>query len=144
MRETSSGTRKAAPIRQESGRPHVPTTVESGRTTSIMHDAPDIRIPAQRSPEPEHQPWCRSHIADDQDFGTCMSDDIVAPGQIVALIWQPGDDVTVNVVTGDRIEEATLDEVEQRALAMLTLALTGRGVTPPATALAALGRVVTS
>jgi hypothetical protein len=109
-----------------------------------MHDTSDIRIPQPRRAEPVHQPWCVEHIPDDQGFGTCMSADLDAPGQAVALTWQPGDDIRVMVVAGDGIDYATLDEVEQRALAMLTIALTGRGLTPPATALAALTGTVTA
>lgn len=108
-----------------------------------MAFGPDIRIPVQRPRGPEHQSWCVNHIPDDQGPGTCMSADLVLPGQVVALVYHPDRGVLMNVVNGDRIEDVTLDEIEQRALAMLTLALTGRGVTPPPTALAALAGTVT-
>lgn len=106
-----------------------------------MPDTPDIRIPQQR--QPEHQPWCVEHIADYNTPGTCMSDDLVLPGQAVALVYHPDRGVLVNIITGDHMEEIPLDEAEQRALAILALALTGRGVQPPTTALAALAGTVT-
>lgn len=107
-----------------------------------MPDASDIRIPAQRGPD--HQTWCANHIADDEGSGTCMSADLVLPGQVVALVYHPDRGVLVNVITGDHMEEIPLDEAEQRALATLTLALSGRGATPPATALSAFAPAVTS
>ncbi|HUR74483.1 MAG TPA: hypothetical protein VMZ00_09405 [Sporichthya sp.] len=103
-----------------------------------MAFGPDLRIPAQRPRGPEHQSWCVNHITDDEGPGTCMSADLVLPGQVVALASHPDRGVLVNVVTGDHMEEIPLDEAEQRALAMLTTALLGRGVTPPARALEAL------
>jgi hypothetical protein len=85
----------------------------------MMPPTSDIRIPAQR--QPGHQPWCGNHIPgmDDGDFGTCMSADIVLPGQIVALAWQPGEPVQVNLCTGDHVEVVTVAEVKRRATAML-------------------------
>lgn len=144
MRATFPDMRKAAPACQDPGRPHVPNTVEDGRNTLTMSGTPGICIPAQRPRGPEHQSWCVNHIADDEDSGTCMSADLVLPGQVVALVHHPDRGVLVNVISGDHMEEIPLDEAEQRALAMLTTALLGRGVTPPATALSVLASAVTS
>lgn len=58
MAKTSPDTRKAAPPCQASGRPRVLNIVEDERDTPIMHDASDIRIPAQRQPEPTCPPFC--------------------------------------------------------------------------------------
>lgn len=102
-----------------------------------MHDGIDIRIPAQRQPAPAHQPWCVDHMADD-GFGTCISADTIASGLMVQLTWRPGENVQANVATGDQIDIVSLDELEQRALAMLHTALIGRGVTPPANVSAAV------
>lgn len=101
------------------GRPHVPNVVENGRTNTIMHDGINFRIPAQRQPDPDHQPWCVNHLDDDQGPGTCMSSDIVLPSQIVGLTFRPDEGVRINLCTGDRIEVLHPDEVKQRAVAML-------------------------
>ncbi|WP_188188084.1 hypothetical protein [Nonomuraea sp. SYSU D8015] len=100
-----------------------------------MHDTPDIRIPAQRWPEPEHQLWCTDHLGDDAGFGMCIGTDLELPGLQIGLRWEPGRPVYASVATGVRVEEISLDDLEHRALAMLTTALMGRGMTPPATAL---------
>lgn len=143
--QISPDTRKTAPAYQALGRPTpVPDIAGDERNTPIMASAPHIRIPAQRQPEPTHQPWCDDHIEDDSGFGTCTSVQIVAPGQMIRLLWAPGEGVQADIAAGDRIDLISLDELEQRALAMLTLALTGRGITPPATALSALASTVTS
>lgn len=109
-----------------------------------MHDTPDIRIPAQRMPAPAHQPWCADHALDDDGFGSCVSADMILPGVQIGLTWRPGEDVHVSICTGVVVETLTLDELEQRSLAMLTTALIGRGLTPPATAISALAGTVTS
>ncbi|MFB4275692.1 hypothetical protein ACBJ59_10405 [Nonomuraea sp. MTCD27] len=101
----------------------------------MMHDTPDIRIPGQRPAERQHQPWCDldEHVDD-----TCFSADMVVPPLMVRLTWSPGQDVRADVATSEVVEVITLDALEQRALAMLTTALLGRGVTPPANAIAAV------
>jgi hypothetical protein len=105
-----------------------------------MPDRRLVRIPSPRPSEPQHQPWCdlSEHILDCDGFGTCVSADMTAPGQAVYLTWQPGGPVQANVVVGDRIDIISLDDLEQRALAMLTLALIGRGGTPSPRVVAAV------
>ncbi|MFI7470542.1 hypothetical protein [Nonomuraea sp. NPDC049646] len=105
-----------------------------------MPDRRLFRIPSQRPQEPQHQPWCSrdDHILDLDGFGTCVSADITAPGQAVYLTWQPGEPVQANVADDTQIDIISLDELEQRALAMLTTALIGRGGTPSPSVVAAV------
>jgi hypothetical protein len=106
----------------------------------MMPSTPILRIPQQRQPAPEHQPWCVEHIGDEPGFGTCASADMATPGMKVRLLWSASEGVRADVAHGDHQEEISLDELEQRALAMLTTALIGRGLTPAPSVLA----VVTS
>lgn len=131
---------RATPIRQDQGRPlpHVPLSV-TRRDMSMMAQRPPL-VPGQRQRGPEHQPWCDpvEHILDISGFGTCVSADMVTPGMKVRLLWSFGEGVRADVSTGDHQEEIVLTELEQRALAMLTTALIGRGRTPAPSVLAAV------
>jgi len=97
-----------------------------------MPDRRLVRIPSPRPSEPQHQPWCNpaEHILDVDGPGTCVSADMTAPGQAVYLTWQPGGPVQANIAGDNQIDIISLDDLEQRALAMLTLALIGRGGVP--------------
>lgn len=135
MANLTPGTRKAAPPSQASDRPRVPDTVEDERDTPIMPDSPVIRIPGQRQPAPQHQPWCDPEAHTDD---TCYSADTVVGDLKVRLMWAPGEVVVADVATREVVELFTLDELEQRSLAMLTTALIGRGLTPSPSVLAAV------
>lgn len=88
-----------------------------------------FRIPAQRR-APACQPWCVQHIPDD-DGGTCMSADLVLPGQTVGLTWQPGDGVRISLHGNAVAEVLTPEDVEHRALAMLAQVAVARAHTQP-------------
>ncbi|MFI6296678.1 hypothetical protein ACIBEJ_34170 [Nonomuraea sp. NPDC050790] len=92
-----------------------------------MHDVSDVRT--QRQPEPQHQPWCANHIPGEHGPGTCMSDDLVLPGQILALIAGPDSDIRIHLCTGDSIEVAEIDDIEQRGHALLAYVAMARAHT---------------
>lgn len=132
MRATTPDMRMAAPSAKIPGRQfsHVPTTSTSEGTAAIMPFSTDIRIPAPRQPEPEpeHQPWCVSHLPD-EGGGMCISADITLPGQIVGLTFRPGEGVQVSLCTGDHIDIVTVDEAERRAYAVLAQVAVARAHT---------------
>jgi hypothetical protein len=139
MRATPPDMRRAAPIRQNRGRPlpHVPPTITSEGTTPIMHDGTDIRIPTQRQPAPAHKLWCTNHIPgeDASDPGTCMTNDLDAgPGWAGLSANEAGIRIDFGI-TGDG---SNPDEAERFALAILCQVARARGVDLPPSALSAV------
>jgi hypothetical protein len=150
MRAISPDTRKAAPPSQASGRPRVLNIVEDERDTPIMHDASDIRIPAQRQPEPTCPLFCTelhldelpgershygaSHTVHLPDGAVLVVDVHADDGRPAGIVLHDSDGNTRHVPT---------EQAEQYALAILVQVALARGLTPPATALTELAGTVT-
>lgn len=106
-----------------------------------MHDTPDIRIPGQRQPQPAHKPWCTNHMGGEgpRDFGTCAGETIVGGGIPVSICSHPTMGVRFDIGHDLDMEGTSVDDAERLLLALSIQIARARGITPPASALAAVG-----
>lgn len=111
------------------------------RTSPMMHDGPDIRIPGQRQPQPAHKPWCTNHMDGEgpRDFGTCAGETIVGGGIPVSICSHPTMGVRFDIGHDLDMEGTSVDDAERLLLALSIQIARARGITPPASALAAVG-----